>query len=697
MPGRRRAGRIVTMSGRSVRNARVTGLRSARSGLLVLAVLVALAPPVAAAATHIPVSGTASGRTFGGVGASSGGGGNVRYLIDYPEPARSDILDYLFKPNYGAAIQILKVEIGGDGDSTEGAEASIEHTRGAVDCNAGYQWWLMRQARARNPAIRLYALAWGAPGWVGAFWSQNTIGYLLDWLRCARRHGLHVGYLGGNRNEGRYAQSWTERLRAALDAAGFAGTRLVVPDENDWSGAWSIAEDLTRDRRFSAATDVVGEHDVCGYPTEGIRCKSTATARRLRKPLWVTELGGLNGNAGAPGMARAMIRGYSQARLVGYVTWPLAAAIPPGLPHQWAGLVYARKPWAGSYRVNAMSYAIAMMTWFTAPGWRYVNGASGGLGGAGGYARGAYTTLRSPRGRDWSTVAETTTARAGQVVRFRVSGGLKWKTVHVWRTKPGSARADWMVSLPDIHPLRGRFHLGLRPGHLYTFTTLARHAKGSAVSPPPGWFGTYVERPGANPLNGTPVYLTAMDGAFEYRRCITGPGRCIQQLTPRPPIYWKPHRGFPYAVIGDGSLRDYTVASDVLFTGRGSSAGVLARFSRRGRCSGAAHFRGYVLALRDSGAWALLKNHRRGGVSVLRSGTLKRRPGLRRWHNLSLAARGSVLIAGIDGRRVGSARDGDRRYAQGIAGIEAGATVAGGAWTGTSWPVVQYRDLTVTP
>jgi hypothetical protein len=31
-----------------------------------------------------------------------------------------------------------------------------------------------------------------------------------------------------------------------------------------------------------------------------------------------------------------------------------------------------------------------------------------------------------------------------------------------------------------------------------------------------------------------------------------------------------------------------------------------------------------------------------------------------------------------------------------IAAIEAGATAAGGAWTGTSWPVVQYRGLTVT-
>jgi hypothetical protein len=47
------------------------------------------------------------------VGSGGGGGGNSRLLVDYPEPRRSQILDYLFKPGNGAAVQILKVEIGG--------------------------------------------------------------------------------------------------------------------------------------------------------------------------------------------------------------------------------------------------------------------------------------------------------------------------------------------------------------------------------------------------------------------------------------------------------------------------------------------------------------------------------------------------------------------------------------------------------
>jgi hypothetical protein len=61
-----------------------------------------VSPAPAQAATAITVNGSSGGRVFDGVGAISGGGGNSRLLVDYPEPQRSDILDYLFKPGYGA-------------------------------------------------------------------------------------------------------------------------------------------------------------------------------------------------------------------------------------------------------------------------------------------------------------------------------------------------------------------------------------------------------------------------------------------------------------------------------------------------------------------------------------------------------------------------------------------------------------------
>ena len=127
--------------------------------------LFAVLPSVAtasSAATSIAINGSQGGRTFDGIGAISGGGGNTRLLTDYPAAQQSQILDYLFRPGYGADLQILKVEIGGDANSTDGAEPSIEHAKGSIACNTGYEFWLMQQAKQRNPNIKLYGLAWAA-------------------------------------------------------------------------------------------------------------------------------------------------------------------------------------------------------------------------------------------------------------------------------------------------------------------------------------------------------------------------------------------------------------------------------------------------------------------------------------------------------------------------------------------------------
>ncbi len=112
------------------------------------------------------LDGHSKGRMFDGLGAASAGASS-RLLIDYPEPQRSQILDYLFKPDYGAALQHLKVEIGADVNSTDGSEPSHMRTPADHDSTRGYEWWLMAEAHKRNPNIILEILPWGAPGWVG--------------------------------------------------------------------------------------------------------------------------------------------------------------------------------------------------------------------------------------------------------------------------------------------------------------------------------------------------------------------------------------------------------------------------------------------------------------------------------------------------------------------------------------------------
>lgn len=126
-----------------------------------------------------------------------------KLLINYPEPQRSQILDYLFKPNFGACLQIIKVEIGGDGQSTEGTEASHMHEPWDENYERGYEWWILKEAKKRNPDILTYGLPWAWPGWIGNY-TQNpfvavdqTVRYIVNWIEAAKRvHGIDIDYIG---------------------------------------------------------------------------------------------------------------------------------------------------------------------------------------------------------------------------------------------------------------------------------------------------------------------------------------------------------------------------------------------------------------------------------------------------------------------------------------------------------------------
>src|SRR6185312_13536453 len=121
----------------------------------------------ASANQALVLNGAASGKRFDGIGAVSGGGATSVLLKDYPEPQRSQILDLLFKPNFGASMSALFVEVPGDGNSTQGSELSHMHSRDDGNYSRGYEWWLMREAKKRNCEISLDGVAWGCPGWIG--------------------------------------------------------------------------------------------------------------------------------------------------------------------------------------------------------------------------------------------------------------------------------------------------------------------------------------------------------------------------------------------------------------------------------------------------------------------------------------------------------------------------------------------------
>jgi hypothetical protein len=674
----------------------------------------ASAPAASASAagpvTSITVNGNGGGREYNGVGAVLGGGGTARYLEDYPPAQQAQILDYLFKPGYGASLQLLKLEIGGDGNSSDGAEPSVEHRDGHINCSAGNEFAIARQAVALNPRLKLYGLQWGAPHWVGrsgSLFTSADIRYLLDWLGCARQQGLTISYLGGwdEDDHGGHA-GWYRRLRRALDAGGHRHVQIIAPDGIS-GDSWRYAG--------SRHVAILGAHNNCGYPTAAAgaltTCGTTRAARTSGKPLWGSELGGIDSGvqAGcspcASAIDRAFTREYIDARVTGILTWPAIEAMPAGvLLHENRGLLTADQPWSGSYNVNAMTWAVAQLTQFAAlptarnpGGWDYVNSASGYL--QGNRADGSYVTLLRSTRNQWSTIIETTGGVRGvQRASFTVTGGqaLAGQTVHVWSSNfssRGGGPSQWFVQGPDITPVNGKFTLTIKPGYVYSLTTTSGQGKGTAVSPPPAAL-TLPYRNNLSTGDDEPAQLAAEDGAFELAPCTApdGAATCAKQTARRKPVLWanSSHR-HPYAIIGS-DWTSYVVSVDVMIP-RSGSAGLIGRYDAVSPAQGT--YNGYVFNVKTDGRFTLRLS--KGGTAAdTIAGERQVRPASstvlaaghvafaeRKWHSLSLSLSGDTIRASVDGRQVASVAN--SAFRSGIPGIEVGG-----------WYPAYFSDLAVT-
>jgi Glycosyl hydrolase family 59 len=635
----------------------------------------------------ITINGARVGPAFQGVGAISGGGGNSRLIVDYPPKQQRQILDYLFKPGYGASLQILKLEIGGDAYATDGAEPSFEHIAGQKNCQAGYELWLAHQARLRNPAIQLVALQWNAPRWVGGRagnpWSLTDIGYVIDWLKCARStYGLHFNYLGGwneHLPHGITAQvmGWFIRLRAALNRNGFGGVRIIAVDSfAHLHNGKDISNFLFGHPDFRRVINVLGYHNLCKYPATGNHCKVTHAARASGKPIWESEIGALRQGTGIGAMTRSINNAYIEVRATGLVAWPLMGSMPAYLPEEDRGLLFADEPWSGQFHVQPMTWVIAQTTQFTQSGWRHVLGAAGHLNGS---SSGSYTTYESPNHSAWTMVVQTSDAPATQTITVNVDRGLPRSVVHVWSTNIKSHNSrSWFVHRGDIRAAGGTFRYLLRPGYIYTFTTVKRPGKGTAVSPRSRKMPLpYTDKPDTA---NEPRYLGAEDGAFEY----TAPG-IFSQTAAGPPVFWQNPvtTRFPYAVIGDNGWHNYTVSVKVRFSSAGQIAGLITRFDHPKANGVAQQFDGYQFNLSSTGSWKLLKDEPRKPPRLMRTGKLAKAPGVHNWVQMTFAVHGKLLVCKVGAKQVVALRDPD--YSFGDAGVSTGG-----------WYPVQFQHLTIT-
>lgn len=615
------------------------------------------------------------GRIFDGVGGISAGGSS-RLLIDYPEPERSQILDYLFKPNYGASLHILKVEIGGDIDATSGAEASHMRSPDDLNCNRGYEWWLINEAKARNPEIKLYALQWGAPGWFeGGYWSEDNIRYVIAWLDCAKSKGLTIDYLGGG-NEMGHNKEYYIKLKKALDENGYEHIKVVASDNHHPPIYWQVATDMRNDAEFNAAIDIVGEHDVCHWQTLYKHCDVTEDALTLGKPLWNSEQSTEDYSDWAGGLARGMNRNYIDARVTANLNWGLISAFYGNFPCAGTGLILADQPWSGYYDLGKGIWVDAHTTQFAQPGWRYINTACGYL-----ESGASYVTLRAPETNDYSTVIETMDAARADTVQIEISGGLSQEVVHVWSTNINSNdQNEHFVYVGEEQPDNGIFNLIIKPGHLYTLSTTTGQKKGTAqpsasraeLMPLP--YNEDFEEAGETRLA---KYFSDIHGAFEAVPCGGDrSGTCYRQVVEQNPIAWHGATMDPATIIGDPRWwGDYKISADVYLEGT-SYVELLGRIESQMH-----NVAGYRLQVSDDNGWRLYTEDVYGKDTVLASGPQTINVG--EWHKLALSFLGDEISAFLDGKQLGKVKS--NHHTSGQAGLRVNA-----------WQHAQFDNVEIT-
>lgn len=633
-----------------------------------------------AADTKIVLDTAAKGKTYEGIGALSAGASS-RLLIDYEEPYRSQILDYLFKPGYGAALQHLKVEIGADVNSTDGSEPSTMRSRQDHDYTRGYEWWLMEEAVKRNPNIILDVLPWGAPGWVGngQLYSPDMAAYVADFIQAASKyHHLKIDYVGVW-NEKQFDGPYVKELHRVLDARHIS-TKIVCCDEypGEGLGQWSIVDATTTDPALKAAVAVVGVH----YPIVDGKYTTPGNARTISQPLWSSEDQPNTGSGPIvsrewPIGGRILARLYNRNYLTGGFTkteiWSPITSYYDILAAPNSGLMYANTPWSGYYNVQGTIWATAHTTQFAQPGWQYLDSASGFLP-----EQGSYVTLKSPGNKDWSVIVETIGAKQPQRIAFELANRSSQEKFHVWETNDTRT----FEKVADLSFVDGRTSYTLDPDSLYTFTTTIGQGKGTATPPTNTSFPLpYTDDFESTELKRAPRFLSDQDGAFEAHPCQHRPGRCLGQVITEKPTPWGPMPD-PFTLAGDATWSDYRVATDFLLNGNGpitvmghiDSADVFQDGNARWPS-------GYVFSIDATGKWTLSSFTYKKPTLNLAAGSEK--VPTEKWHHAELSFKADQISVSLDGKVLFKGTDSS--HAHGMFAI------------GTGWNHAQFDNLSITP
>jgi len=589
------------------------------------------------------------GRRLDGYGAISGGGATSRLLFSYSEPYLSDILDFLFLPQHGVSLHHLKVEAGGDGQSSEGVEPSHSHFEGDADFTRGYEWRLMVEAKKRNPNILISVLAWTWPGYLSTGgrglspWNdpEKSASYLIDWIVAAKNiYNVTVDFVDADWNERGWSSDFVVILRRLLDNAGFTSTGLICGDD---AHKFSCSSEAASNSTLRNSIIALGVH---GPDSPDPVALSTGLS------LWGTEV-----HAPDPGgvdLAEVFLNLYSTFDVTGFLLWNLVSAYNPALFSPDWGIFRAWWPWCNHYELDGRSWVFSHFTQATLPGWTFVSKQGGGSGTLSG--GGLWNALvDGPSGGVTLIISKPMQGTTPEVAQFSLSSSVDgslptslfaMRSIVIAGSDFGRNLSDYFVEQTDIPVINGMISVTLEPGDLWTLSTI-KMVKGvttntpSPITPfPRSWADNFDSCPIAQEAE----FFTDQTGVFE---CVNdtqgGRGVIMRQVVPTHPIAWRPDEQRPFTVFAsDISWASVDVSIDIRLSAAGDVATIGARANPN--CCGR------VITGEDfmPGAWVSVGESRGGWVlynaianvtthvGILASGSLSADPLPGDWHTLRL-------------------------------------------------------------
>lgn len=584
--------------------------------------------------------------TFDGLGVLVSYG---KLLYDYPEKQRNEILDYLFLPNFGASLQILKVEIGYDGSNTAMSWPSYRRQINETPVyGRGYGVWYMQEAKKRNPDIILAALHWGYPAW--ATTNKLKADFVADYvIGLYNEYGLHIDYIGGNQNESAITPEITKLIRQKLDDNGLSSVKIICADEGARVKKFKVLDILESDIEYNNAVDVIGVH-YKNRPASFMPAK----AYSFGKPIWSSEDGGgnyINLSSGRQWIDQ-LIKLLYDVKITGVIRWLATASIYDNMPWPNNGIMKTKEPWSGHYKIGNNLWAFAHFTQFIKPGWQLLDTGSQLMPQNNPINYGRHIAYYDKENGDYSIIISTYSDIDNDGITLNITNEKKLasRELNVWRSH-FEKTDEQFVYIGKIRPDKeGKYSLNLDKDCVYSITTTSGQNKGQTSIPKPSEFSLpYIDDFEQYAIGSMAKYFVDANATFEI--VDTSGNKVLKQCIREQPFLWHPgskHVAQPLSELGSLHWENYSVQIDVLLENSGNVV-LGGRVDSQIENNENQELDGYWLYLSDNGEWKLtIRNDYNESVKA----TGKISFATKKWANLKMEMIDDTISAYINNEKI---------------------------------------------